>query len=233
MTPKKAIAAYLLTSIIFLLGLFTLYENLKPQLAEADSAIADGRAIVLEKGLKQQDVSDLLYDSEYVLDRKDADFIGLRIAEHLDTAGSIENLGALMKPGMRVPAATAVESGGEGLRLRVENDYHNLGITDSDFKPEATSADSAANAKIIVKIKNGKGVDAAFEGIPVRLKEYRKSAGNGSDVEDRIAGFAFTDKSGTATFGAVKGKFYSVVPVCRGFQYGREKGTTGGAMMRT
>ena len=33
MTPKKAIAAYLLTSIIFLLGLFTLYENLKPQLA--------------------------------------------------------------------------------------------------------------------------------------------------------------------------------------------------------
>ena len=231
MTPKKAIAAYLLTSIIFLLGLFTLYENLKPQLAEADSAIADGRAIVLEKGLNQQDVSDLLYDSEYVLDRKDADFIGLRIAEHLDTAGSIENLGALMKPGMRVPAAMAVESGGEGLRLRVENDYHNLGIAGCDFNPEVTSADSAANAKIIVKIKNGKGVDASLEGIPVRLKEYRKSdAGNGGDVEDRIVGFAFTDKSGTVTFGTVKGKFYSVVPVCRGFQYGREKGTTGGAM---
>ena len=62
MTPKKALAAYILTVLVFLLGTFSLYHNLKPQLDEATQAIEQGSTLVLEKGIDQKKLSDRLYN---------------------------------------------------------------------------------------------------------------------------------------------------------------------------
>ena len=108
MTPKKTIIAYFITIAVFILGVFSLYNNLKPQLDEADYAIEKGTTLVLEKGLKKELLSERLYKSGYISDRKDAEFIAARITEYLDIHEELPNLGSLLKDELKVSADTAL-----------------------------------------------------------------------------------------------------------------------------
>lgn len=238
MTPKKAIAAYSLTSIVFLLGIFSLYSNLKPQFDEVDKAIAEERTLVLNKDLKASLLSRKLYEAGYIQDSKDAGLISRRIVECLDTLGAFSNLGALMKPGMKVPAHIASKQGGENMKLRIENDHFKLGVSSLPMSISSNPIlkDSIANATISVHVKNANREKWPVANIPVRLKKYSisskfKKDGTGSDgIKETIVGYATTNNQGIATFKVAKGGYYSVVPIKKGFQYGREKGTTKNAL---
>lgn len=263
MSPKKATVAYILTVLVFLSGIFSLYHNLKPQLDEADYAIKEGSTLVLKKGIDQKKLSDLLYN--YIPDRQDAEFISSRIASYLDKEGGFPNLGSLLKNNLKITADTALSYGGRVFKERVEEDYNNLGIAGIDsakitnsnkiVNPVVDEAikvgkDSVANGVIKVRIKNEKGLNTPLSGILVRIIRYdwpqtHDFATNQSDtakvllsnnalVDDglqrNILGYAKTDKDGVVTFNLRKGEHYSVLPIKKGSQFGREKGTTNGAL---
>lgn len=248
MTPKNTIAAYFITVTVFLLGVFSLYHNLKPQLDEANDAIKQGTTLVLEKGLKKEQLSERLYKSGYISDRKDADFIADRITRYLEIHGTFSNLGSLLKDELKVSADTALLLGGEGLKSRIENDYKNLGITE-EFEEAAETHGfkvDGADGVICVQIVNAKQINDTLSGIPVRIKHYptrktyqyiyqntskgKKEIIDSILVDEVVLGYAITDSNGVATFNVKKGEHYSVLPIKKGFQYGREKGTTNGAL---
>lgn len=256
MSPKKAIAAYLLTVAVFLLGISSLYHNLKPQLDEAENAIKEGTTIVLKKGIDKKKLSDRLYDGGYLDCRQDADLVASRLKDYLETNGSISNLGSLLKPKLKIPADSALSAGGEGFKLRVETDLYKLGKT-KEFEDAVAKSNNTlvyeepgATGIIRVKITNGKGFSFDISNIPVRLKQYdykkiyrynnkRDPTGQIERIDstlveeelvDSIIGVARTDKNGIATFKVKKGEHYGVLPIQKGFQYGREKGTTKGAL---
>lgn len=248
MTPKKTIIAYFITIAVFILGVFSLYNNLKPQLDEAEYAIEKGTTLVLEKGLKKELLSERLYKSGYISDRKDAKFIAARITKYLDIHGELPNLGSLLKDDLKVSADTALLFGGEGLKLRIENDYKNLGITkDYEKAPKTPKFEvKGADGVICVQVVNAKQINDTLSGIPIRIKHYptkntykyiyqNKSKGGKEIVDsvlvdEEVLGYAITDVNGVATFNVKKGEHYSVLPIKKGFQYGREKGTTNGAL---
>ncbi len=256
MTPRKALAAYILTVIVFLLGTISLYNNLKPQLDEASQAIEQGTTLVLKKGIDQKKLSDRLYNGGYLDYREDANLVASRLKKYLDENGSLPNLGSLLKSGLKIPADSAFSVGGEGFKTRIETDLYKLGNTEEFNAAVANSTlntvfeEPGATGVISVRIKNGKGVSQSLSDIPVRLKHYdyqktyrydekRNAKGqiekkDSTLVEeilvDSIVGVAKTDKNGIATFKVKEGEHYSVLPIHDGFQYGREKGTTKGAL---
>lgn len=256
MTPKKALAAYILTILVFLLGVFSLYHNLKPQLDEATKAIEQGSTLVLEKGIDERKLSDRLYNGGYLDYRQDADFVASRLKNYLDANGSLPNLGSLLKPELKVPADSALSLGGDGFKTRIETDLYKLGKTKEFDDLVAKSSNSTVyeepdgTGRIIVKINNGKGISQSIANIPVRLKRYdyrkiyryKEQRNKQGQIEktdstlveeilvDSIIGIAKTDANGIATFKVKKDEHYGVLPILKGFQYGREKGTTKGAL---
>lgn len=256
MTPKKALAAYILTVLVFLLGTFSLYNNLKPQLDEATQAIEQDSTLVLKKGIDQKKLSDRLYNGGYLDYRQDADFVASQLKIYLDANGSLPNLGSLLKPELKVPADSVLTVAGDGFKTRIETDLYKLGKTkkfdDVVAKSSCTTVfeEPGATGIISVKINNGKGVSESVSSIPVRLKHYGyrkiyrysehknkegKIERNDSTLVDEvlvdsIIGVAKTDENGIATFKVKNGEHYGVLPIQKGFQYGREKGTTKGAL---
>ena len=256
MTPKKALAAYILTVLVFLLGTFSLYNNLKPQLDEATQAIEQSSTLVLKKGIDQKKLSDRLYNGGYLDYRQDADFVASRLKNYLDANGSLPNLGSLLKPELKVPADSVLTVAGDGFKTRIETDLYKLGKTkefdDVVAKSSCTTVfeEPGATGIISVKINNGKGVSQSVSNIPVRLKHYdyrkiyryNKQRNKEGKIEkkdstlvdeilvDSIIGVANTDENGIATFKVKNGEHYGVLPIQKGFQYGREKGTTKGAL---
>lgn len=256
MIPKKALAAYILTVLVFLLGTFSLYYNLKPQLDEATQAIEQGSTLVLEKGIDQKKLSDRLYNGGYLDYRQDADFVASQLKKYLDANGSLPNLGSLLKQELKIPADTVLSVCGEGFKSRIETDLYKLGKTqefdDLVAKNSCTTVfeEPGASGIISVKINNGKGVSNSLSNIPVRLKHYdyrkiyryseqRNKEGKLEKKDstlvdevlvDSIIGVAMTDENGIATFKVKEGEHYGILPIQKGFQYGREKGTTKGAL---
>ncbi len=256
MTPKKAIAAYILTVLVFLLGNFSLYHNLKPQLDEATQAIEKDSTLVLAKGIDEKKLSDRLYNGGYLDYRQDADFVASRLKNYLDANGSLPNLGSLLKPELKVPADSALSLGGDGFKTRIETDLYKLGNTKEFDDLVAKTSNSTVyeepdgTGTIRVKINNGKGISQSIANIPVRLKRYdyrkiyryKEQRNKQGQIEkkdstlveeilvDSIIGIAKTDANGIATFKVKKGEHYGVLPILKGFQYGREKGTTKGAL---
>ena len=238
MTPKKALAAYILTVLVFLLGTFSLYYNLKPQLDEATQAIEQGSTLVLKKDIDQKKLANLLYKGGYIDCQMDADFVASRIKQIMDEKRSLPNLGSLLKSEFKITADTASTFGGEDFLSRVRSDLYKLGVTDDDNNiivygeyANVQIPDSAV-AVISVKVKNAKGVKDTVGGIPVRIRQYtmyEDVKGNDSIATDTL-GISLTDASGMVSFNVKKGGYYSVLPIKKGFQYGREKGTIKGEL---
>ena len=238
MTPKKALAAYILTVLVFLLGTFSLYHNLKPQLDEATQAIEHGSTFVLEKGIDQKKLSDTLYYRGYIDNHTDADFVASRIKKIVDKEGALPNLGSLLKPEFKITADTAETFGGKDFQSRIQSDLYKLGITDDGNnvieygKYAAARMPDTDTALISVTVINAKGVKDTVGGIPVRIRQYMvlKDVKDNDSIATDTLGICLTNASGMASFKVKKGGYYSVLPIKKGFQYGREKGTTKGEL---
>lgn len=231
MTPKNALAAYIFICIIFVVGTFlSLYSNLKFQFTEIDEGIENSRILVLDQNLKEETLCHLLNTNGYASDEKDATLISKSIVAYLNSHGTIPNLGTLMKPEMKILADTAYEKGGRGLKMRVEKDWHNLGVDCVEHKKSLPSIDISkdSTAEIVVSVTTALEDTMSVTNIPIRIKEhyYITTNDSGKLARDSIVGYVCTDTSGVARIALHKNRHYSVIPVRRGYQYGREKGTT-------
>lgn len=232
---RKALVGYVWFAILFCTGCSIIESNFSHEFQEADSNLAEGRAVLLSKDLSADRLAKLFTDGEYIYDPRDAKFAAQKILEKYRKDG-LPNLGAINK--IKIPATEALENGGELFRERVTSDYAKLGQDGAWYKAVSgnlptTFGDAASGKCITVKINPDKENPAPVAGVPVRILRWQRKTieddPNGKSttvIEPDTLGFVMTNTDGIAKIHLEAGQSYSVLPIRRGFQYGREKGTT-------
>jgi cell division protein FtsW (lipid II flippase)/cell division protein FtsI/penicillin-binding protein 2 len=241
-------------TIVVALAFFILYGNLKEQFDAVDEGY-NKDILNLEKGFKQDVLSGLLVNGNYIYDKKDAQLIVQHITNKLNRRKSLPNLGELNKKDFRLSALYADTAGGEGFKNRVKQSYEILGVTvevetqylqtvpdvadlgNSDggiITVCVQQTDTTASRLAKVLHKDEKPVDPVI----VQLKEhfYAKAYnGKGKDsvqaAVDTVIAYALTGNNGNVQFkGLKKDGYYSVLPIKKGFEYGAPQGTRKGAL---
>lgn len=240
MNRLNVLVGYLICAVMFVVGVMSMRSNWAPMYANVEENISQGHTLVLKPGLSADTISTFLMRNSYVSDSRDANEIGRWVALKLRQHGGFENLGILNTPAIKMNADTAYSLGGEWLRERVEIDRTKMGLDDDFTARQPYVAPANAKGEIVVRVSNkSKASTDSIAGIAVRLKSYeidtadvKSRIGRNScyNVKDSILGYATTDSKGVARFQVEEGRAYSVVPMRPGYQYGQEKGTTGGLL---
>lgn len=236
--------AMLLVTVVLCVLFLKLNLNLNPKFKQVNDSYANGSAINLNQGVEAERLADLLLLDNYVSDPRDAAFIATQIVEKLNSpkAESLPNLYELNKSSFQVPASLADSLGGEMIRERVSRSYQSLRVDaitiakQSENLPDLVSI-GKGNGRIIVSVmeqdttagpikrmldRNTKPVD----GVLVQLKEHWYDSLK--VAQDSILGYAKTNGGVVRFEGLDTARYYSVIPISKGFEYGAARGTTGG-----
>lgn len=240
MKSFKIIINYLVAAAVVVIGFMALRSNYNTLFSEVERDIASGRTVLLNANVSPDTLAKKLIEGGYFDDEKDARLSADWIAGKIRSHGGIDNLGQLNSPDFKMPADTALNSGGRIFQSRVEADRQRMGM-DSDWQQRGDDlptsfGGSDETGRITVRISNSdKYPDMPLGGIAVRLKEYTydsvgvegaKTSSKRHELVEHVRGFAVTDSDGIARFNVPAGGSYSVLPIKEGSQFGREKGTT-------
>lgn len=221
---------------MMLLGANALINNLSPYFDEIYKRIEEKQTIVMNGMVDAKILSDILIDGGYIDDEKEAEFISEWYSKKIPEKGTLVNLGAVNSPKFKIPADSILLSGSPSLIKRLSEEIQILGQTDEwrsatkTVLPTELTVSGGETAKIKVSITNDRDVNESISKIPVRITEHWiNDTIPSSDLpvshESKVVGFACTDENGVVEYNVPKGKYYSVIPILEGFQYGREKGT--------
>ena len=251
MNRNKAIVGMVLVSVFFLFGAFTLYRNVSPYLNEVSNAYKQKDACNLDENITAAQLYDLLLAHDYVNDTTDARFIASWIVERCGQCGGFSNLGALNRNVNKISFAQASSLGGEELKGRLLAARDHLGQVDTAAlrsSPTGPAADGPAITVMVTCSDTVGGLRGLWNkltgrsmkpvaGVPVRLTEHiagERDEFDNSTAElvsrDTVIAWTVTGEDGKAVFRVEEGKYYSVLPVSEGYEYGREKGTDGGPL---
>ena len=246
MNKRTAIIGLLLVSIFLLFGTFTLYHNVTPYLNEVSNAYKQHDACNLDENTTPTQLYDLLISHEYVKDTTDARFIANWIVERCKRGGGFSNLGVLNRNVNKISYTEINQQGGKELKDRLNATYEHLGLPDSAALQSSVPAAAPGQPVITVKVASRDTVGGLrgfwnkltrqtmrpVAGVPVRLTchiHHVRDAFDNAETQhvsqDTVIAWAVTNQDGVVVFPAEKGKYYSVLPVKEGFEYGREKGT--------
>ena len=229
----KATVWMLIATIILCLGFVRLYKNQKPYLDKVRNLQETGHSMNLDKECQVEGLADLLIGESILVNREDAFATASHIVRRLENAPrhSFKNLGALYTSANAMTASYADTAGGANLRARVLASKGQLGISDEyrewldkhEYVSFFQECDSAA-CYIVAKVRDENGKNG-IHSVPVRLKRhFYVSAENDQMAADSTVAYLMTDTEGRVEFVVVEG-YYSIVPVCEGFEYGTSKGS--------
>ncbi|MBR5169915.1 MAG: FtsW/RodA/SpoVE family cell cycle protein [Muribaculaceae bacterium] len=251
MNQRKAIIGMAIVSVFFLIGTFTLYHNVSPYLDDVSNAYREHDACNLDENLTASQLRDLLVSHEYVKDTTDGRLIASWIVERCRQDGGFTNLGALNRNVNKIGFTEISTKGGLELKGRLTAARQYLGVADSAALRAAAERPSRGQTAIKVKVVYNDttgGLGGLWNkltgrsmrpvaGVPVRLTGHIPQVRDEFDdvtselvSQDTVIAWAVTDEDGLAVLPAEKGKYYSVLPVKEGFEYGREKGTVDGPL---
>lgn len=246
MKSSNPYIGYLLCALMFVAGLFAMNSNQSAMFADVNHSIAEGRTLILNESTNSDSLKAVLLQGGYVEDPVDASLAASWIARTITTHGRPENLGALNRTVFKIPAEKALKEGGSFYGARIRHDYDMLGM-DADWSHASAGSKSSdygnGPSTVTVSIRNAKSIEnSPIAGITVRVREHyidsskiendrAKSINADGGISFKTLGYAVTDPSGQARFHLEPGRSYSFVPISRGFQYGREKGTTATGML--
>ena len=251
MNRTNTIIAFVLISVFLVIGAVSLNYNLSPLFDSVDESIQKGHTVVMNGEIDAVRLENVLLEGGYVADEKDARYISTWYTKKIKEEGPLENLGEINTNKFKIPADSILEYGGKELQTRLEADLIELGQDeqwrnlDKNSLSTVFGREGGGNALIrayvgedqsgkmmgILPKKDKKNV----EGVVVRITEHWINDSVASldpslSAESKTIGYAVTDKNGIASFYVPKGKFYSVLPIAPGFQFGQEKGTTEGPL---
>lgn len=252
MNKISTIVGFCLISAFLFLGARAINSNLSPLFDQVEKQMEEGRTVVMNGEMDAPRLDTLLRRGGYVTDPQDAKFISEWYKERIAAGKPLENLGAINGKAFRIPDDTIRARGGEELKSRLAAELEMLG-QDSLWKAVdaaslastfGTKSDSTALIRVYVgEAQEGKRLglfpkgmkDVA--GVTVRITRHWADSVNTSgnlpvSHGSRTLGYAVTDRDGTASFYVPKGHSYSVLPISKGHQYGQEKGTTEGPLVK-
>ncbi|MBQ9216918.1 MAG: FtsW/RodA/SpoVE family cell cycle protein [Muribaculaceae bacterium] len=228
---KSVAVGMAFVSAMLIFGAFVLNRNYAPYFERVNENYRSHDACNLDNKLTTGELAVVLNSGGYVSDTTDARYIASWIVSKLQT-GSFANLGTLNLNACRLEAVDIMQRGGEESKQRVRDSRAKLGEPDTTHLTVAPSAGGPV-LQVLVRDKEKKPV----AGVPVRLTEHEALKRGEFDTydgeyvsRDTVLAWVQTDAQGVATFGVEKGHYYSVLPVRDGYEYGREQGTTGGAI---
>ncbi|MDE5635756.1 MAG: hypothetical protein K2I52_05565, partial [Muribaculaceae bacterium] len=252
MSKRNTIIAFCIVSIVLISGALSLNYNLSPLFDSVDKHIDEGETIVMNGIVDASRLEALLIEGGYIDDPQDARFISQWYKNKIETGRPLDNLGAINGKRFRIPADTVRLFGGEELRDRLVTELEELGqdsvwkvIDRSSLKSVyGQKSDSTALVRVYVGETTEEKTLSVFPGKPkgiagvtVRITEHWIDKDVPSDNlpvshNSRTIGFAVTDENGIASFYVPKGRSYSVLPIKEGYQYGQEKGTVDGPLVK-
>ena len=213
----------ILCSTLFLCGLlFMFLHNLKPQFQKVEKEYEKHHALNLSAKTSPAELSELLFDNDYVANKKDADFIADTIVSRLKRM-EFPNLYHLQKRAYgQVPMLVADSS--EVLTNKVSNSKKRIGLSgclpSTDELKTVFTASGSGVGSISVIVESEK--EELCYDVPVRLISYYFDSTN---VVKNDTLFAKTDAHGMAQFNSLDtSRGYSVLPIKIGFEYGMTKG---------
>ena len=213
----------ILCSTLVLCGMLSIFlQNLSPQFEKTETDYKEHRAVNLSAETTKTELSELLYNNGYVANERDAAYIADTLVKRLKRL-EYPNLYYLQKRAYgKVPMVVA---GSDSVLInKVENSNELIGLKDSIPSSELLSSvltlDSVNGVgKLMVVIKSENKANCG--GVVVRLIAHYLRAD--SIAADTV--FMKTDSSGVAVAdGLDTDKGYSVLPIRRGYEYGRAKG---------
>ena len=215
---------------VMIIAYLTLSANQSKYLDGVEAALESGEAMVLDASTDSVALAEFFVRKGYYSGR-DAEFIAGSIARPLNKGIVPQNLGELNKRSFRVRAVDAYARTDENsiVHAMVDKSLDDLGWTGeiSDiYEHEIPDSLIAKDGNTSLKVQIKSDDDSPVGGVLVRLKEHF-SIDNAA--RDSILAYAFTDDRGYAEFKVTQGRFYSVLPVKRGYEYGASKGTRGGS----
>lgn len=228
----KALVGYVILCLLMMAGCNNILSNFSEELDEADKNLAEGRSLLLSDELDNGKLASFLVQGDYIPDKAEAKFVAAKIMEawHKEP---FANLGAINK--IKIPASEALESGAENFRQRILLDYAAMGqdatwshAATADLPSQFGQPSDGHKVEIIIKNEKKDTNPGPLTGIPVRILHWYHADNNDSGTTGIVAdtlGFIKTDAKGKAVAYLPAGESYSVLPIQKGYQYGREKGT--------
>lgn len=239
----------LIVSTIFLIVLFL---NLFSNYTERFDAVEDNyqskpkSAINLEKGISYEELSDVLYNHNYITNKAEADFVSKFITQKLEDGRTLSTLYDLNKRIWQIPVSLIDSIGTNGYKERATISKESIGI-DKDFLEKDISSLQCSdtlypnqygviNVTVTEKIENSGpffNETKYCANVVVRLsKQYVDSLDNNKSKRQTIA-YLKTNEQGKVSFcGLDPNLSYSVLPIKEGFEYGTSKGTIGGNLSK-
>lgn len=243
---KKNLLGFLLVSLVYIFGTFTLCRNQANYFAEIEDAYRHHDSYNLDENLTADDLAEMLLSHDYVADTIDARLVARTVVNSRREHGAFANLGALNLDVNRLSASTIIREGGETLKDRLGISRQKLGVIDSVVHASSDVPQGHPVIRVTVTrpdtVTGWRGwlnkvcrrTQLPVAGVPVRLTEHIAQVKSQFDPSpdrfvsvDTVLAYGLTDELGEVCFPVEQGHFYSVVPVLDGFEYGPEKGTTG------
>ncbi|MBO4568608.1 MAG: serine/threonine-protein phosphatase, partial [Candidatus Methanomethylophilaceae archaeon] len=240
---KTVIPVMTIVTLGLLAGFLVLFNNQKPMLDAAREAYAGRTAVNLDEDTPEGILTLILRDGGFYPDGRDAECVSHHLATARHKNGRpFRRLGELTGWQNQMPVSTARNRGGEALAALADSSCRRLGQTPEIAamygKDSVPPFPRTGDAVIEVRVARA-GDGAPVPGVIVRVKEHfyeERTDTSGAlaavSPRDSVVGYMRTDDLGRVRIPATRGRSYSVLPVRPGFEYGSEKGTSGGSLER-
>lgn len=235
----------LIVSTIMLVALFfKLLFNYSERFNEVENNYSSKpkSAINLENGISCKELSDILYNHNYITNKDDADFVSKFISRKFGDGQSLSTLYDLNKRIWQIPISLIDSIGTNAYKIKTNNSKESIGIDNEFCEAEILQLQDSAeldptqcgviNVSVIEALeKSGlfSKETKTCANVVVRLSEqYIDSLDNYKSKRKTIA-YLKTNEQGHVSFNGLNPNLsYSVLPIKDGFEYGKTKGTLGG-----
>lgn len=242
--------SFTIVSIILCLLFLNLLSNYSDTFKKTESSYTNGYAVNLAKGISTDKIRDVLLLHNYVEDSIDAQFITNQLTYKINCENAVSNkrltsLYDLQKRDWQISSNVIDSIGSPLFKEKLLQSQNALGIDNSfkQLKPDTLSSSRSFGKgngiiNVIVKAEDAsssyikKLLHRNYTLCPmviVRLSEhYLDSLENNKPSRETIC-YLKTDSTGQVSFkGLDTSKSYSVIPICKGYEYGTPMGTIGG-----
>lgn len=209
-------------TVVLTLSLLIMYRHLTDSFKQIEKKYDDKTAIVLNKDVDENVLTEIIYNNNYAETQEDAAFIASNIKEKLNENNIIPSLNSLQgrKIGM-VPVSDAESC--HVLSTAVMDSKIKLGQSEKVFAYQ----EGPSKGTIVVKVRDADRKCHPCPNVPVRLQVHYLDSQQRAHT--KTLGFVLTDSKGRAVFKGLEDSLsYSVLPVMNGYEYGVEQGTASG-----